>query len=121
KNPWLYTELDSKQYEELFYLSSSMSDEINEELTNYLLTILGELCIEKNQETNIIDKLVHQQSQIGHTKKYLVCQTSNIDNKKRVCSKYKNKLPTLAEIVDEQSKIVNAAEKSPIPTYVFKQ
>ncbi|CAG8808164.1 11779_t:CDS:1, partial [Racocetra fulgida] len=49
------------------------------------------------------------------------CQTSNIDNKKRVCPKCKNKLPTLAEIVDEQSKIVNAAEKSPIPPYVFKQ
>ncbi|CAG8825004.1 35557_t:CDS:1, partial [Racocetra persica] len=98
-----------------------MSDKINEELTNYLSTILGELCIEKNQETNIIDELVHQQSQIGHTKKCLVCQTSNIDNKKRVCPKCKNKLPMLAEIVNEQSKIVNAAEKLPIPLYVFKQ
>ncbi|CAG8655415.1 535_t:CDS:1, partial [Dentiscutata heterogama] len=59
KNPWLYTELDSKQYEELFYFSSGMSNEINEKLTNYLLTILDKLCIEKNQETNIINKLVH--------------------------------------------------------------
>ncbi|CAG8491035.1 2869_t:CDS:2 [Dentiscutata heterogama] len=34
-------ELDTKQYEELFYLSSGISDEINEELTNCLSTILG--------------------------------------------------------------------------------
>ncbi|CAG8812878.1 11239_t:CDS:2, partial [Racocetra persica] len=47
--------------------------------------------------------------------------TSNIDNKKRVCPKCKNKLLTFAEIVDEQSKIVNATEKSSISPYVFKQ
>ncbi|CAG8701835.1 15119_t:CDS:2, partial [Dentiscutata heterogama] len=121
ENPWLYIELDPKQYEELFYLLSDMSNEINEELTNYLSTILGELCIEKNQETNIIDELVHQQSQIGHMKKCLVCQISNIDNKKQVCPKCKNKLSTLAKIVDEQSKIVNATKKSSISPYIFKQ
>ncbi|RIB06741.1 hypothetical protein C2G38_2147907 [Gigaspora rosea] len=103
-NPWLYTELDQKQYEELFHLSS------------------GELCVEKNQETNAIDELVHHQSQIGHMKKCTVCQTSNIDNKKRVCPECHNKLPTIAEIIDEQHKIINAAEKSTvISSYVFKQ
>ncbi|RIB18176.1 hypothetical protein C2G38_2311147 [Gigaspora rosea] len=103
-NPWLYTELDQKQYEELFHLSS------------------GELCVEKNQETNAIDELVHHQSQIGHMKKCTVCQTSNIDNKKRVCPECHNKLPTIAEIIDEQHKIINAAEKSTvISPYVFKQ
>ncbi|CAG8648988.1 4591_t:CDS:2 [Cetraspora pellucida] len=76
-----------------------MSDEINEELTNYLSTILDELCIEKNQETNIINELVHQQ----------------------ICPKCKNKLPMFAEIVDEQSKIINATEKLPISPYIFKQ
>ncbi|CAG8532551.1 5880_t:CDS:2, partial [Dentiscutata heterogama] len=99
-----------------------MSNEINKELTNYFLIILDELCIEKSQETNTIDKLIHQQSQIGHMKKCLVCQTSNIDNKKQVCPKCQNKLPTIAEIIDEQPKTINAAEKlSIISPYIFKQ
>ncbi|CAG8732889.1 14397_t:CDS:1 [Cetraspora pellucida] len=114
-------ELDPKQYKKLFYLLSDMSNKINKKLTNYLSTILDKLCIEKNQETNIIDKLVHQQSQIRHMKKCLVCQISNIDNKKQVCPKCKNKLPMLAKIVNKQSKIVNTTEKSPISPYIFKQ
>ncbi|KAF0559384.1 hypothetical protein F8M41_006138 [Gigaspora margarita] len=122
ENPWLYTGLDQKQYEELFYLSSGMSDEINEELANYLSTILDELCIEKNQEMNTIDELVHHQSQIGHIKKCPICQTSNIDNKKRVCPKCHNKLPTIAELVNKQPKMTNAAEKLPvISPYIFQQ
>ena len=36
-----------------------MKNEIHKELTNYLSIILEELCIEKNQEENMIDELVH--------------------------------------------------------------
>ncbi|RHZ59118.1 hypothetical protein Glove_365g191 [Diversispora epigaea] len=114
-DPWLYSELNQKQYEELFGLTSGMENEIHKELINYLSTILEELCIEKNQETNTIDELVHYQSQMGYMKKCPVCQTSNIDNKKRVCPKCHNKLPTIAKInqqFKEPSDIMNIIEKS---------
>ena len=57
-DPWLHSELTQKQYEELFYLTSGMENEIHEELTNYLSIILEELCVEKNQKMNIIDYLI---------------------------------------------------------------
>src|SRR6266498_3292724 len=91
-----------------------MENKIYKELTNYLSIILEEFCIEKNQEENTIDELVHNQSQTGYKKKCSVCQTSNIDNKKRVCSTCCNKLPTLAEInqqSNELPKIINNTEK----------
>ncbi len=112
-DPWLYSELTQKKYEELFYLTSGMKNEIHKELTNYLSIILEELCIEKNQEENTIDKLVHNQSQTGYKKKCSVCQTSNIDNKKRVCPTCRNKLPTLVEINQQSNellKIINNIE-----------
>src|SRR6266498_943247 len=113
-DPWLYSELTQKKYEKLFYLTSDMENEIHKELTNYLSIILEELCIEKNQEENMIDELVHNQSQTGYKKKCSVYQTSNIDNKKRVCPTCRNKLPTLAEInqqSNEPLKIINNTEK----------
>src|SRR6266498_3206789 len=58
-DPWLYSELTQKKYEELFYLTSGMENKIHKELINYLSIILEELCIEKNQEENMIDELVH--------------------------------------------------------------
>ncbi len=75
-----------------------MKNEIHKKLTNYLSIILEELCIKKNQEENTIDELVHNQSQIGYKKKCSVYQISNINNKKRVCPIYHNKLPILAKI-----------------------
>ena len=47
-DPWLYSELIQKKYEELFYLTSGMENKIHKELTNYLSIILEELYIEKN-------------------------------------------------------------------------
>src|SRR6266540_1832175 len=123
-DPWLYSELTQKKYEELFYLTSGMENEIHKELTNYLSIILEELCIEKNQEENMIDELVHNQSQTRYKKKCSVCQTFNIDNKKRVCPTCRNKLPTLIEInkqSNELLKIINNTEKSLIiHPYTFK-
>ncbi|CAG8552595.1 7837_t:CDS:2 [Gigaspora rosea] len=75
-----------------------MKDEIHEELTNYLSIVLDELLLEKNQETNAIDYLVDSQSQTGCIKKCSFCQASDIDNKKRVCPKCHNKLPTINEM-----------------------
>ena len=63
-----------------------------------LLIILEEFCIEKNQETNVIDESIRHQSQMGYVKKCSAYQTFNIDNKKRVCPTYRKKLPTIAEI-----------------------
>ena len=42
-DPWLYSELPEKEYEELFSLTSGMRNEIHEEFINYLTTILEEL------------------------------------------------------------------------------
>ena len=75
-----------------------MRNEIHAELTNYLMTILDELCIEKNQERNAIDESIRYQSQIGSVKKCFACQLSNIDNKKRVCPTCNNKLPTIERV-----------------------
>src|SRR6266542_3749549 len=113
-DPWLYSELTQKKYKKLFYLNSGIENEIHKELTNYLSIILEELYIEKNQEKNMIDELVHNQSQTEYKKKCSVCQTSNIDNKKQVCLTCHNKLPTLAEInqqSNEPLKIINNTEK----------
>ncbi|RHZ81568.1 hypothetical protein Glove_117g420 [Diversispora epigaea] len=113
-DPWLYSELTKQQYEELFYLNLGMENEIHEELTKYLSIILDELCTEKNQETNPIDELVQQQSQMGNMKKCTVCQTSNINNKKRVCPTCHNKLPTIAKINQqfvEQQNIIDTIKK----------
>src|SRR6266498_4364974 len=91
-----------------------MKNEIYKELTNYLSIILEELCIEKNQEENMIDELVHNQSQTGYKKKCSVCQISNINNKKWVCPTCHNKLPTLVEINQQSNKslkIINNTEK----------
>ncbi|RIB22016.1 hypothetical protein C2G38_2076772 [Gigaspora rosea] len=124
-DPWLCSAINQKQYEELFYLISGMENEIHEELTNYLSTILEKLLIEKNQETNTIDELVYHQSQIGYMKKCTVCQTSNIDNKKRNCPTCHNKLLTISEInkqFDEPSNITNIAKKSlDISPYAFEE
>src|SRR6266542_368423 len=101
-----------------------MENKIHKEFTNYLSIILEELCIEKKQEENMIDELVYNQSQMGYKKKCSVCQTSNIDNKKRVCPTCCNKLPTLAEInqqSNEPLKIINNIEKLLIiHPYTFK-
>ncbi|CAG8482275.1 2443_t:CDS:2 [Dentiscutata heterogama] len=102
-----------------------MENEIHEELTNYLSIILEELCVEKNQETNVIDNLIRNQSQAGCIKKCSVCNTSNIDNKKRVCPTCRNRLPTITEInqqLDESANIVNTNEKSlVINSYTFRE
>ncbi|RHZ78516.1 hypothetical protein Glove_162g102 [Diversispora epigaea] len=55
-----------------------MENEIYEELTKYLSIILDELCTEKNQETNLIDELVQQQSQMGNMKKCIFVEQQNI-------------------------------------------
>ena len=61
---------------------------------------------------------------MGYKKKCLVCQTSNIDNKKRVCLTCRNKLPTLAKINQQSNellKIINNTEKPLIiHPYTFK-
>ncbi|CAG8635474.1 3877_t:CDS:2, partial [Racocetra fulgida] len=81
-----------------------MENEIYRELTNYFSTILEELCIEKNQETNMIDELVQQQGEIGCIKK---CT-------RWVCSTCHSKLLTIADInqqFDEQPKIIDTTKR----------
>ena len=68
-DPWLYSELPESEYKELFSLNSGMVNEIHKKLTDYLTIILEELCIEKNQETNVIDELICHQSRTGYGKK----------------------------------------------------
>ena len=73
----------------------------------------------------MIDNLIHQQSQPGHMKKCFACQTSNIDNKKRVCPSCNAKLLSIAEIsqqYNESFKIIDAIEKPfVIHPYTFKK
>ncbi|CAG8512472.1 3450_t:CDS:2, partial [Scutellospora calospora] len=122
-DPWLHSELTQKQYKELFYLILDIENKIHEELTNYLSIILEELCIEKKQETNVINNLICNQSQAGCIKKCSVCNTSNINNKKQVCSIYCNRLLMITEInqqFDESANIVNTNKKSlVINSYIF--
>ncbi|CAG8561448.1 14513_t:CDS:2 [Dentiscutata heterogama] len=92
-----------------------MKDKIHKELTNYLLIILEELLLEKSQEINVIDNIINHQGQTGCMKKYSFCQISDIDNKKWVCPKCHNKLPTINEInqqVNKSSNIKNTNKKS---------
>ncbi len=72
-DPWLYSELTQKKYEELFYLTSGMKNKIHKELTNYFSIILEKLYIEKIQKENIIDELIHNQSQMEYKKKCSIC------------------------------------------------
>ncbi|RHZ46350.1 hypothetical protein Glove_624g6 [Diversispora epigaea] len=99
-DPWLHFEPSKKQYEKR---------------TSH----------QKNQEKNMIDELVHYQSQTGYMKKCSVCQISNIDNKKWVCPTCYNKLPTISEInkqFDEPSNITNIIKKSiNINPYTFEE
>ncbi|CAG8559138.1 21559_t:CDS:2, partial [Racocetra persica] len=64
-------------------LYKDIENAIHKELTNYLLVILKELLLEKNQETNAINDLVNSQSQIGNMKKCHFGKVSDIDNKKQ--------------------------------------
>ncbi|CAG8625127.1 21005_t:CDS:2, partial [Racocetra persica] len=101
-------ELKKRLYERFINQQDRMENEIHEELTNYLSIILEELCVEKNQEMNVIDNLIHNQSQAGCIKKYSVCNTFNINNKKQQS--------------DESSNIVNTNEKSlAINSYTFRE
>jgi len=118
-DPWLYSELPEKEYEELLFLTSGMVNEIHEELTNYLTIILEELCVEKSQETNVIDELVQHQSQIGSVKKCSACQLSNIDNKKRVCPACRNKLPTITEM-NQLNESADVTEKPVTHSHTFE-
>ena len=114
-DPWLYSELNEKQYEELFDFTLDMKNEIHKELIEYLTIILEELCNEKNQKTNIINELIHQQSKTGYIKKCHVCQTSDIDNKKQVCPKCHTKLLTISEInqqLEKPNEITDTIKKS---------
>ncbi|CAG8804761.1 19271_t:CDS:2, partial [Cetraspora pellucida] len=120
-----FVDFGTQQCKELFSLTSGMRNEIYKELTNYLTTILEELYVEKNQETNEIDELALLQSQMGCIKKCLVCKVFNIDNKKQICPMCHNKLPTIAEInqqLNEPSNIINTTEKSlDIRSYMFEK
>ncbi|CAG8724076.1 4403_t:CDS:1, partial [Racocetra fulgida] len=106
--PWLYSELTQEQYQNLFYLSSEMTNEINQELYKYLQIIIDELI------NNLIIKLMKNSEQVGFIKKCLNCQTSNINNKKQLCPNCNTKLPTIskAKQLNEPLEVANIAKKS---------
>ena len=60
---------------------------------------------------------MNDNEQTGLIKKCLVCQTSNINNKKQLCPNCNTKLPTINELklLNEPLEIANNAEKS----YIF--
>ncbi|RIB21231.1 hypothetical protein C2G38_2177125 [Gigaspora rosea] len=88
QDTWLYSELTQEQYKSLFYLNLEMKNEIDQELYKYLQSIIDELIEEKNQTNSLINKLMNDNEQTGYIKKCLVYQTSNINNKKQLCSNY---------------------------------
>ena len=94
-----------------------MKNEIDQELHKYLQIIIDELIEEKNQPNSLINKLMNDNEQTGSIKKCLVCQTSNINNKKQLCPNCNTKLPTINELklLNEPLEIANNAEKS----YIF--
>ncbi|CAG8704015.1 3726_t:CDS:2, partial [Funneliformis caledonium] len=79
-----------------------------------LLKRIDELENLNSQEKNTIDELVYNQDQTGYKKKCLVCQTSNINNKKRIYPICCSKLPTIAKISQQSNElleIINTIEK----------
>ncbi|KAF0427632.1 hypothetical protein F8M41_005997 [Gigaspora margarita] len=114
QDPWLYSELTQEQYKSLFYLNLEMKNEMNQELHKYLQIIIDELIEEKNQTNSLINKLMNDNEQTGSIKKCLVCHTSNIINKKQLCSNCNAKLPTINELklLNEPLEIANNTEKS---------
>ncbi|CAG8720919.1 4812_t:CDS:2, partial [Racocetra fulgida] len=87
--PWRNDSLTDKEYEELYYLTPEMKKEYELELKIYLFSILKDLIAEKDQEINAINQK---------------CNTTNIDNKKRICPNCHKKLDTLATLQAESAK-----------------
>ncbi|KAF0400553.1 hypothetical protein F8M41_009554 [Gigaspora margarita] len=124
QDPWLYSELTQEQYKSLFYLNLEMKNKIDQELHKYLQIIIDELIEEKNQPSSLINKLMNNNKQTGFIKKCLVCQTSNINNKKQLCSNCNTKLPIINELklLNELLEVANNTEKSYIFTsYTFNK
>ncbi|CAG8853897.1 43955_t:CDS:1, partial [Gigaspora margarita] len=68
---------------QLFNLNNIMKEILEIELYNFITKIISNLYLEKNQETNKIDKLVEKQNNLSNKiKKYLNCLELEIDNKK---------------------------------------
>ncbi|CAG8822084.1 42324_t:CDS:1, partial [Gigaspora margarita] len=83
-----------------------------------------ELIEEKNQPSSLINKLMNDNEQTGSIKKCLVCQTSNINNKKQLYPNCNTKLPTINELklLNEPLEVANNTEKSYIFTsYTFNK
>ncbi|CAG8854544.1 25826_t:CDS:1, partial [Gigaspora margarita] len=82
-DPWQYNSLSENDIIQLFYLSSDMNKELENELHCFINEIINNLNAEKYQETNEIDQLIEKQNNLTNkTKKCLKCFKSEIDNKK---------------------------------------
>jgi len=120
-NPWVYNSLNEQQYKELFELSPEMQEEIDKELYTYLSEILGLLCKEKSNSTNVIDVLVENNESNNRFSKYCPnCNEQNIQNRKQNCPSCNAKLPTLGELqkqnIIEEDNTPDNYEKS----FIFK-
>ena len=104
-SPWLHSSLNRLQYEELFDVNAQMQDVIDKELHIYLSEILELLLEEKLASVNTIDSLVAAATATNITamKECFNCNQKNIENRKQICSNCKERLPTLAEIQNEQT------------------
>ncbi|CAG8517850.1 12308_t:CDS:2 [Dentiscutata heterogama] len=90
-----------------------MKTECDHELNIYLASILKELITEKSQEKNTINQIMNNQKGIGSYSKW--CKKynmTNINNKKRTCSKCNEKLDTLAILQAKSTKKLTQVDKN---------
>ncbi|KAF0424070.1 hypothetical protein F8M41_006623 [Gigaspora margarita] len=122
ENSWLHQNLNILQIEELFGLTPEMQVLLDCQLHDYLSPIITELYIEKNEEINVIDDLITNQSaKTKNQKECHECGKKDIENSKCKCPQYHSKLPTLAETQQEKEQpISDKKEKDSIKPLTFR-
>ncbi|CAG8744197.1 8201_t:CDS:2, partial [Racocetra persica] len=93
-----------------------------DDLHNYLSSIITELYTEKNEEINVIDDLITNQSaKTKNQKQCYDCSKKDIENSKCKCPQCHAKLPILAETQQEKEQTISdKKEKDSIKLLTFR-
>ncbi|RHZ86518.1 hypothetical protein Glove_50g130 [Diversispora epigaea] len=118
-SPWLHSSLNRLQCEELFDINPQMQEVIDMELHAYLSEIFKLLHEEKLAPVNTIDSLMVTAANITAMKECPNCNQKNIKNRKQICPRCKERLPTLAKIQNEKSIENNVIDQQSKPL-IFK-
>jgi len=106
EDPWLHESLDSSQIQELFDITPGMHELLDQQLCDYLSTIISEASIEKNKDINTINDLVAKyNTKTGKIKWCDQCGMKEIENLKRRCPQCNALLPLLADFQKKEQEI----------------